>query len=170
MLLHFQRSHEQTTGLEVSCDSPATSTTGRLSGWSSICLAIQGPSKCAYHQPFFLFWGSLYWSAGRMNGIRKYLCWRFIATSWCWAAIGGAGFCSAAVGKQKDPTCVKSEDCRRWDRNFCSSLGEVPFGKSSRGKISFNKKPDRKWIKEFLDCGRKLNYLEKTHTDQGWTS
>lgn len=63
-----------------SADSPATNTIGCLSGWSSICLAIQGPSKCAYHQPFFLFWGSLYWSAGRMKGMRKYLCWRFTAT------------------------------------------------------------------------------------------
>lgn len=50
---------------------PATSRMGALSGWSSICRAIQGPSKCAYHQPFFLFWGSLYWSAGRMKGMRK---------------------------------------------------------------------------------------------------
>lgn len=89
-------------------DSPATNTIGRLSGWSSICLAIQGPSKWAYHQPFFLFWGSLYWSAGRMKGMRKYRCWRFMATSWCWAVIAGAGFCSAAVWSSENEVCVQS--------------------------------------------------------------
>lgn len=51
--------------------SPATRRMGCLSGWSSICLAIHDPSKCAYHHPFFLFCGSLYWSPGRTKGMRK---------------------------------------------------------------------------------------------------
>lgn len=93
------------TKQEKNTDSPATRTIGRLSGWSSICLAIQGPSKWAYHHPFFLFCGSLYWSAGRMKGMRKYRCWRFMATSWCWAIIWGAGFCSAAAASWKHFTC-----------------------------------------------------------------
>ena len=55
-------------------DLPATSSTGCLSGWISICRAIHLPSKCANHQPFFLYSSSRCWSAGRTNGIRKYLC------------------------------------------------------------------------------------------------
>lgn len=100
-----------------SCESytPATSRMGGLSGWSSICRAIHGPSKWAYHQPFFLFWGSLYWSAGRMNGMRKKRCCRFISISCCLAGIWAAGFCWAITQNKETYTSSLREKKRAFN-------------------------------------------------------
>lgn len=119
------------------CDlyTPATRRMGGLSGCSSICRAIQGPSKWAYHQPFFLFWGSLYWSAGRMKGMRKKRCCRFMSISCCLAGSWAAGFCWAVTQNRQcytsHPQEKKTDIIPKYAENFKEGRGrtEAPTSK-----------------------------------------
>lgn len=67
--------------------SPATNSSGFLSGYSSIWRAMYWPSKWAYHWPCFLWVGSSRNSSeGRANGIRKNLCWLSVVGAPCLGA------------------------------------------------------------------------------------